>query len=100
MASEVEKAQAACPSEGDTIFGKIVRKEIPTKFLYEDDLCVAFDDISPQAPTHFLVLPKKPIQKLDSATEDDEAVSAAQIVVYIVSAPRPFAHSGKESCCA
>lgn len=37
-------------SEGDTIFGKIVRKEIPCKFIYEDDQAVAFHDLSPQAP--------------------------------------------------
>ena len=74
MATEVERAQAASPDNEDTIFGKIVRKEIPTKFIYEDDQCVAFDDISPQAPVHFLVIPKKPIKKLDSATEEDEKV--------------------------
>ncbi|KAH9281310.1 Histidine triad nucleotide-binding protein 1 [Echinococcus granulosus] len=81
MTSEVEKAQAACPSGEDTIFGKIVRKEIPTRFLYEDEQCVAFDDISPQAPTHFLVLPKKPIQMLDSATEGDEALLGHLLIV-------------------
>ena len=74
MSSEVEKAQTASPDKEDTIFGKIVRKEIPTNFIYEDDQCVAFDDISPQAPVHFLVIPKKPIKKLDSASDDDEKV--------------------------
>nr|CDS33028.1 serine:threonine protein kinase KDX1 [Hymenolepis microstoma] len=70
MSSEIEKAQTAKPDD-DNIFAKIVRKEIPTKFIYEDDECVAFHDVSPQAPTHFLVLPKKPIQKLDTATDAD-----------------------------
>lgn len=46
----------------DTIFGKIVRGEIKTDFIYEDDRCVAFKDINPTAPTHFLVLPRKPIR--------------------------------------
>ncbi|KAL1426329.1 hypothetical protein MTO96_003343 [Rhipicephalus appendiculatus] len=46
MASEVQKAQLASETE-DTIFGKIVRGEIPTKFIYEDDKCVAFHDINP-----------------------------------------------------
>ncbi|VDL61040.1 unnamed protein product [Hymenolepis diminuta] len=71
MASEIEKAQTAKPDE-DNIFAKIVRKEVPAKFIYEDDECVAFHDVSPQAPTHFLVLPKKSIQKLDAATDKDD----------------------------
>uniref|UniRef100_A0A023FF67 Putative zinc-binding protein of the histidine triad hit family n=1 Tax=Amblyomma cajennense TaxID=34607 RepID=A0A023FF67_AMBCJ len=73
MAGEVEKAQLASES-GDTIFGKIVRGEIPTKFIYEDDKCVAFHDINPQAPVHFLVIPKKPIPQLSKATEADKDI--------------------------
>ncbi|XP_074096775.1 histidine triad nucleotide binding protein 1 [Cotesia typhae] len=71
MASEVERAQSAAPSE-DTIFGKILRKEIPCKFIYEDDKCVAFHDINAQAPTHFLVIPRKPIPQLSKADDEDE----------------------------
>ena len=48
MTSEVQKAQSAQPG-GDTIFGKIIRKEIPAKIVHEDDLCLAFHDVSPQA---------------------------------------------------
>ncbi|KAH8377075.1 hypothetical protein KR093_003333, partial [Drosophila rubida] len=70
MASEVEKAQSAAASE-DTIFGKILRKEIPCKFIYEDDKCVAFNDVAPQAPTHFLVIPRKPIAQLSLAEDGD-----------------------------
>ncbi|XP_017859225.1 PREDICTED: histidine triad nucleotide-binding protein 1 [Drosophila arizonae] len=70
MASEVEKAQSAAASE-DTIFGKILRKEIPCKFIYEDDKCVAFNDVAPQAPTHFLVIPRKPIAQLSTAEDGD-----------------------------
>ena len=44
----------------DTIFGKITRGEIPTEFLYEDDQCVVIRDIHPQAPTHVLIIPRKP----------------------------------------
>ncbi|MEC4803353.1 MAG: histidine triad nucleotide-binding protein [Jaaginema sp. PMC 1079.18] len=58
----------------DTIFGKIIRKEIPADIIYEDDLCLAFKDISPQAPVHILVIPKKPIVRLSDATPDDHAV--------------------------
>ncbi|MBD2108817.1 MULTISPECIES: histidine triad nucleotide-binding protein [unclassified Nodosilinea] len=57
---------------GDTIFGKIIRKEIPANIVYEDDLCLAFTDITPQAPTHILVIPKKPIPKLSDATSEDK----------------------------
>jgi histidine triad (HIT) family protein len=57
---------------GDTIFGKIIRKEIPANIVYEDDLCLAFTDISPQAPTHILVIPKQPIPKLSDVTVADK----------------------------
>ncbi|NEP19904.1 MAG: histidine triad nucleotide-binding protein [Leptolyngbya sp. SIO4C1] len=56
----------------DTIFGKIIRREIPANIIYEDDSCLAFQDISPQAPTHILVIPKKPIEKLSDATLEDK----------------------------
>lgn len=73
MASEVERAQTAGP-EGDTIFGKILRKEIPCNFIYEDDQCVAFNDISPQAPVHFLVIPRKEISQLSKSQPEDEKI--------------------------
>ncbi|XP_013779693.1 histidine triad nucleotide-binding protein 1-like [Limulus polyphemus] len=57
---------------GDTIFGKIIRGEIPADFAYQDDKCVAFHDINPQAPVHFLVVPKKPIPQLSKAEDSDE----------------------------
>ncbi|NP_001279234.1 histidine triad nucleotide-binding protein 1 [Callorhinchus milii] len=70
MADEIRKAQIAKPG-GDTIFGKIIRKEIPAKIIHEDDQCIAFHDVAPQAPTHFLVVPKKPIAQLSDADESD-----------------------------
>uniref|UniRef100_A0A2K5BV92 HIT domain-containing protein n=1 Tax=Aotus nancymaae TaxID=37293 RepID=A0A2K5BV92_AOTNA len=73
MADEIAKAQVARPG-GDTIFGKIIRKEIPAKIIFEDDRCLAFHDISPQAPTHFLVIPKKHIAQISAAEDDDESV--------------------------
>uniref|UniRef100_A0A0M3HNT9 HIT domain-containing protein n=4 Tax=Ascaris TaxID=6251 RepID=A0A0M3HNT9_ASCLU len=73
MSSEVAKSQTAVAG-GDTIFGKIARKEIPAKIIYEDDHAVAFHDASPQAPVHFLVIPKKPLDMLQNATEQDEAL--------------------------
>lgn len=44
-----------------TLFEKIIAREIPANIVFEDDLCLAFRDIAPQAPTHILVVPKKPI---------------------------------------
>jgi len=58
----------------DTIFSKIIRREIPADIVYEDDLCLAFRDITPQAPIHILVIPKKPISKLSEAQTEDEAL--------------------------
>jgi histidine triad (HIT) family protein len=59
---------------GDTIFGKIIRREIPANIVYEDDVCLAFRDIAPQAPVHILVIPKKPIPSLADVTAEDKAV--------------------------
>lgn len=56
---------------GDTIFGKIIRKEIPAKIVYEDESCLAFHDVSPQAPVHVLVIPKKPIVSLEQLESED-----------------------------
>lgn len=55
----------------DTIFGKIARGEMPADFVYEDEDVVAFRDLSPQAPTHILVIPRKPIPTLDDAGPED-----------------------------
>ena len=57
-----------------TIFSKIARREIPAKIVYEDDLCMAFHDVNPQAPTHVLVIPKKEIPRLVDATPEDQAL--------------------------
>ena len=55
----------------DTIFGKILRGEIPCDEVYSDERCIAFRDIVPQAPVHLLVIPRKPIESLRSAAADD-----------------------------
>lgn len=46
----------------ETIFGKIARGEVPVSFVYEDELCVAFPDLNPQAPVHILVIPRHPFE--------------------------------------
>lgn len=57
-----------------TIFGKIVQRKIPADIVYEDDQCLAFRDINPQAPTHVLIIPKREIAKLSVATPKDQAL--------------------------
>ena len=57
-----------------TIFSKIIRREIPADIVYEDEHCLAFRDINPQAPTHILVIPKKEIVKLSDAGDGDQAL--------------------------
>lgn len=58
----------------DTIFSKIIRREIPADIVYEDDLCLAFRDVNPQAPFHVLVIPKQAIAKLADAESKDHAL--------------------------
>lgn len=57
-----------------TLFGKIIRRELPAEIVYEDEWCLAFRDINPQAPTHVLLVPKKEIDKLSSATPEDQSL--------------------------
>lgn len=58
-----------------TIFQKIIDGEIPANIVHEDDLCLAFHDVSPQAPVHVLLIPRKPIVSLDQLTEEDAQLS-------------------------
>jgi len=55
----------------DTIFGKIAAGEVDADVVYQDDDCVAFRDLNPQAPTHILVVPRKSIRTLNDVTEGD-----------------------------
>ena len=57
-----------------TIFSKVIRREIPADIVYEDELCLAFRDNNPQAPTHVLLIPKREIDKLSSAEGADQAL--------------------------
>lgn len=58
----------------ETIFSKIIRREIPAEIVYEDDLAIAFKDVYPQAPVHILVIPKEPITQLADAEAKDHAL--------------------------
>ena len=62
----------------DCLFCKIIAGEIPSKKVYEDDLCYAFYDIDPQAPTHFLVVPKTHIAGPHAVNDENGAVSFAR----------------------
>jgi histidine triad (HIT) family protein len=55
----------------DTIFSKILRKEIPADIIHEDEHCIAFRDINAQAPTHVLIIPRKAFKNLSEMTDED-----------------------------
>ncbi|OAT47109.1 purine nucleoside phosphoramidase [Proteus hauseri ATCC 700826] len=65
----------------ETIFSKIIRGEIPANIVFQDDTVTAFRDISPQAPTHILIIPNKLIPTVNDVTEQDEQVLGHLIVV-------------------
>ena len=58
----------------ETPFSKIIRKEIPAEIVYEDEDCLAFKDIHPQAPVHVLLIPKKTISQLSKVEKEDESI--------------------------
>ena len=64
-----------------TIFKKIIDGEIPAEIVYEDDLCLAFKDVNPQAPTHLLVIPKTEVSSVDDLSEDDKVLVGHLFVV-------------------
>ena len=69
------------PATNPTVFGKILRHEIPAKLVYEDDLCVAFPDIAPKAPIHIIIIPKQHLVSLQDATTADTALLGHLLVV-------------------
>lgn len=79
----------------ETIFDKIIDKSIPAEILYEDELALAFVDINPQAPVHFLVIPKKQIATINDITEADrEVVGHLYVVAAKLAAEKGFADQG------
>jgi histidine triad (HIT) family protein len=64
-----------------TIFQKIIDKQIPADIVFEDDQCLAFRDINPQAPTHVLIIPRKPIPSLAQAVKADQALLGHLLLV-------------------
>ena len=57
-----------------TIFQKIINRELPADIVYEDEICLGFRDINPTAPVHILVIPKKPIVAVGTASEEDKEI--------------------------
>jgi histidine triad (HIT) family protein len=64
-----------------TIFKRIIDREIPARIVYEDERCLAFHDVSPQAPTHVLVIPKQEIPSVNDLTEPDRDLVGHLILV-------------------
>ncbi len=71
----------------DTLFSKIVKKEIPADIVFQDDRVTAFRDINPQAPTHILIIPNKVIPTVNDVTSEDEPVMG-----HLFNVARQLAH--------
>src|SRR5476651_362993 len=69
------------PMTQKTVFKRIIDGEIPARIVYQDDLCLAFHDIAPQAPTHVIVIPKKEIASINELGDDDAALVGHLFVV-------------------
>lgn len=65
----------------DCLFCRIIEKKIPAKIVFEDDLCLAFEDVNPQAPVHTLVIPKKHLPTLLDLKEEDESLMGHLIAI-------------------
>ena len=65
----------------DTLFQKIIDRELPADIVYEDDECLVFKDINPIAPTHLLIIPKKKIDKVVNASEEDKELMGHLLLI-------------------
>jgi len=72
----------------DTIFSKILRKEIPAELVHEDEHCIAFHDINPQAPVHILIIPRKAFANIDAMADED-----APLVGHLFTVARDLARA-------
>lgn len=79
----------------DCIFCKIVAGDIPATKVYEDDLCIAFNDLSPQAPTHILIIPRDHVDSLDKVTDNEkETLGHLLLSASGIARDRGFAENG------
>lgn len=77
------------------IFCKIIAGEIPSKKVYEDDVCIAFNDISPQAPTHILIIPREHFASLDAAEKNhQETIGHLLLTAAEIARQNDFAEKG------
>lgn len=76
----------------ETLFTKIINRQIPADIVYEDELCLAFRDINPQAPMHILLIPKQPIPRLCDANAEDQMILGH----LMCTAPKVAAQEGYE----
>ncbi|KRY75763.1 Histidine triad nucleotide-binding protein 1 [Trichinella pseudospiralis] len=105
LMSEEKKAQQAT-ADGPTIFDKIIDKSIPASIIYEDSEVMAFHDINPQAPVHFLVIPKKRLNQLSDATEEHQAMLGKLLLtakkcanmMLLENGYRVVINNGREGC--
>lgn len=84
FSDEQDRASTAAKTyakDASTLFDKIISKELPATIILEDETCLAFNDIAPQAPIHFLVIPKQRIAKVEDTVATDEKVSIAIVAV-------------------
>ena len=80
---------------GDTIFGKIIRREIPADIVYEDDEVLGFRDVNPQAPVHVLFIPKRPLATLnDALASDAELLGKLTLAAVAYAKQEGFAEQG------
>ena len=78
-----------------TLFQKIADRELPADIVYEDDLCLCFRDISPQAPIHLLLVPKKHIPRIAAAeTSDQDLLGHMMLQIQVIAKQEGFAESG------
>ncbi|XP_064819142.1 histidine triad nucleotide-binding protein 2, mitochondrial [Oncorhynchus masou masou] len=89
-----EEASKKYGSPAPTIFSRVIDKTIPADIIYEDDKCLAFRDISPQAPVHFLVIPRDPIPKISEVKDDDAELLGHLLVVAKNVAKKEALHEG------
>ncbi len=82
----VSSTRRAAPMTEKTIFKRIIDREIPADIVFEDDRCLAFRDIKPQAPTHVLVIPKQELPTLADATDQD-----AELLGHLLNTARRLA---------
>jgi histidine triad (HIT) family protein len=68
-------------SSQPTLFTRIINREIPATFVHEDERCIAIRDINPQAPTHVLIIPRKPLVGVQEATDEDAALLGHLLLV-------------------